>query len=171
MAEKPVRDAVAAALRRVDGLVLGVRRPDEPGEELPNIWGLPAITLLEGESPEDGIRRLGALKLDVELTPLHVLAEGEQERAEYVLHMTVYEATPGGEPTLPRREPGPDVTMYDDADWLPIESFNKAADKGSLCCRLFLDAAGPNQTKPLVGPPEEPITGPPAGEGEPEEQA
>ena len=54
-----VRRAVAAAVRRDDGLILVVLRPDEPGEELPGVWGLPAVTLRDGESPEDGVRRLG----------------------------------------------------------------------------------------------------------------
>ncbi len=141
MAELPTRHAVAAALRRVDGLVLAVRRPDEPGEELPNIWGLPAVTLLEGETEEEGIRRLGAQKLGTELTPLRQLAEGEQQREDYVLHMTVYEASPGGELTLPPRRPNSEVTLYEHADWLPIEAFDEAAERGSLCCKLFLEAA------------------------------
>ncbi len=135
------RHAVAAALRRVDGLVLAVRRPDEPGEELPNIWGLPAVTLLEGETAEEGIRRLGAQKLGIELTPLRQLAEGEQQREHYVLHMTIYEASPGGEPTLPPRTAEATVTLYEDADWLPVEALNEAAERGSLCCKLFLEAA------------------------------
>ncbi len=139
-APMPVRRAVAAALRRDDDLVFAVKRPDEPGEELPNVWGLPAITLLEGETPEEGIQRLGALKLDVELTPLRRLVEGEQQREGYTLHMTVYDASPGGEPTLPRRTPDATNTLYVDAGWLPVEAFNEAAERGSLCCKLFLEA-------------------------------
>ena len=138
---KPIRRAVAAALRRADGLTFAVKRPDEPGEELPGIWGLPAVTLQEGETPDDGVRRLGAEKLSVELTPLHQLAEGEQQRDNYVLHMTVYEASPGGEPTLPPRTAEATSTLYVDAGWLPIEAFKEAADKGSLCCKLFLEAS------------------------------
>ena len=125
-------------MRRADGLVFAVKRPDEPGEELPGIWGLPAITLQDGETPEDGVRRLGTEKLSVELTPLRQLAEGEQQRDEYVLHMTVYEASPGGEPVLPPRTAEAASTLYVDTGWLPIEAFREAADKGSLCCQLFL---------------------------------
>lgn len=143
MAELPTRHAVAAALRRADGLTFAVKRPDEPGEELPGIWGLPAVTLLNGETLEDGVRRLGVEKLSVELTPLHQLAEGEQQRDDYVLHMTVYEASPGGEPILPRRTPEPTSTLYVDAGWLPIEAFRAAAEKGSLCCKLFLALTPP----------------------------
>ena len=138
---KPIRRAVAAALRRADGLTFAVKRPDEPGEELPGIWGLPAVTLLDGETPEDGVRRLGAEKLSVELTPLRQLAAGEQQRDDYVLHMTVYEASPGGEPTLPSRTAEATTTLYVEAAWLPVEAFKEAADKGSLCCKLFLEAS------------------------------
>jgi len=143
MPEKPIRHAVAAALRRVDGLVLAVKRPDEPGEELPGVWGLPAVTLLDGETLEEGVRRLGPEKLSIKLTPLRPLAEGEQQREDYVLHMTVYEASPGGEPALPPRTPEATSTLYVDADWLPVEAFHEAANKGSLCCRLFLEAVTP----------------------------
>ncbi len=139
MPEKPTHHAVAAALRRVDGLVLAVKRPDEPGEELPGLWGLPAVTLLDGETLEQGVRRLGAEKLGVELTPLRPLAEGEQQRENYVLHMTVYEASPGGEPALPPRTAEAMSTLYVDVGWLPVEAFQDAADKGSLCCKLLLN--------------------------------
>ena len=128
-------------MRRADGLVFAVKRPDEPGEELPGIWGLPAVTLQDGETPEDGVRRLGTEKLSVELTPLRQLAEGEHQRDEYVLHMTVYEASPGGEPVLPPRTAEAASTLYVDTGWLPIEAFREAADKGSLCCQLLLEVA------------------------------
>jgi ADP-ribose pyrophosphatase YjhB (NUDIX family) len=135
------RRAVAAVVRRADGFVLAVRRPDEPGEELPNIWGLPATTLADGETPEDAIRRLGREKLGVDLTPLRALAEGEQPRAAYTLHMTVYECSMAGEPSPkggPPRAPGNTSTLYDAIDWLSASSFADAAAKGSLCCALFL---------------------------------
>jgi ADP-ribose pyrophosphatase YjhB (NUDIX family) len=170
MAEKPVHRAVSAACRRVDGMVLAVKRPDEPGEELPGVWGLPAIRLLYGESAEDGVRRLGPAKLGIELTPIHPLAEGTQGRDEYTLHMTVFEATPGTEPALPHRQPGADMTLYDEADWLPPEALNEAAERGSLCCKLFLEAIGPDTSKPLTGPPDEPLRGPPEELQHPEEE-
>ena len=145
-----VRHAVSAAIRRDDGLVLAVRRPDEPppeadlplaeGEELPGVWGLPAVTLRDGESPEEGVRRIGREKLGVELTPLRPLAEGEQSRAGYTLRMTVYEASLAGEPRLPPRDVNTGVTLYDALDWLPASAFREAADRGSLCCALFLQA-------------------------------
>jgi ADP-ribose pyrophosphatase YjhB (NUDIX family) len=135
-----LRTAVAAVIRRPDGLVLAVRRPDEPGEELPNIWGLPATTLASGETPADAIRRLGQDKLGVAIEPLCPIAEGEQQRVDYTLHMTVYEVSMSGEPQLPSRAPGSASTLYDAIDWLPAGAFREAEQQGSLCCRLFLQA-------------------------------
>ena len=62
--------------------MLAVLRPDEPGEELPGVWGLPAVTLRTDESPEEGLGRLGREKLGIELPRLRRLAEGEQSRAD-----------------------------------------------------------------------------------------
>jgi hypothetical protein len=55
--------------------------------------------------------------------------------------MTVYEASIDGEPSLP--EPlATSGTRYDAIDWLPPVSFRDAAERGSLCCRLFLETGG-----------------------------
>ena len=143
-AKTETKRAVAAAVRGEDGLVLAVRRPDEPGEELPGVWGLPAVTLREGESPEDGVRRLGREKLGVDLTPLESLAEGEQRRPsrlagkDYTLHMTVYAASMTGEPRLPPRADDNTATLYEAIDWLESSTLQPAAAAGSLCCELFL---------------------------------
>ncbi len=146
-ASSDVRRAVAAVVQRDDGLVLAVRRPDEPGEELPGLWGLPAVTLHEDESVEDGVRRIGREKLAVELTPLRALAEGEQQRDSYALHMTVYQASMAGEPSAlggPSRTPAATGTQYDAVDWLPAESFREASNAGSLCCRLLVETTPPS---------------------------
>ncbi len=143
-AKTETKRAVAAAVRGAGGLVLAVRRPDEPGEELPGVWGLPAVTLREGESPEDGVRRLGHEKLGVDLTPLALLAEGEQRRPSghagkgYTLHMTVYEASMTGEPRLPPRAGDSTATLYEAIEWLEASALELAAEAGSLCCELFL---------------------------------
>ena len=140
-AKTETKRAVAAAVRGEDGLVLAVRRPDEPGEELPGVWGLPAVTLREGESPEDGVRRLGREKLGVDLTPLESLAEGEQRRDGYVLHMNVFAASMAGEPSLPPRTGDNTATLYEAIDWLEALALQPAVEAGSLCCKLFLSLA------------------------------
>ena len=149
--DQQARHAVAAAVRRDDGLILAVLRPDEPGEELPGVWGLPAVTLRDGASPEDGLRRLGREKLGVALTPLATLAEGEQQRTDHILHMTIHEASLEGEPRLPARtsdaqtgdHPVASVTLYEALDWLPSSAFREASERGSLCCRLLLTPTPP----------------------------
>ena len=140
MTASGVRIAIAVVVRRDGGLVLAVRRPDEPGEELPGVWGLPATTLRDGEAAEAAIARLGREKLGVALVPLRSLAEGDQRREGYVLRMTLYEASMDGEPRLPARTDSAAGTLYDALDWLPAESFRVAAEAGSLCCALFLAA-------------------------------
>jgi ADP-ribose pyrophosphatase YjhB (NUDIX family) len=130
-----VERAVAVAVTRDDGLVLAVQRPDEPGEELPGVWGLPATTLRHGESAEDGVRRLGREKLGVELASTRLIGEGDQQRADYLLRMTVYEASMTGTPGLLRAASG---TSYNELDWLPGESFRDAAERGSLCCQVYV---------------------------------
>ena len=131
-------------VRRDDGLVLAVQRPDEPGEELPGVWGLPATTLREGEAHAEAVRRIGRDKLGAELMAGRVIGAGEQRRPSgngrkgYTLRMTVYEASLAGEPRLPARTPDNDATLYDALDWLPEASFREAADAGSVCCRVFL---------------------------------
>ena len=131
--------AVAVVVRRA-ALVLAVQRPDEPGEELPLVWGLPATTRRDGEADEEALRRIGREKLGVELRPLRVVGLGEQQRTDYTLRMTVYEASMEGEPRLPDRTPGAASTQYVALDWLSVDSFRAAADRGSLCCRVFLEA-------------------------------
>jgi ADP-ribose pyrophosphatase YjhB (NUDIX family) len=134
-----VRDAVAIVVRRDGDLVLAVKRPIEPGEDLPGVWGLPATTLLAGESAEEGVRRIGREKLGVEIEALREIGAGEQVRESYTLRMTVYEASMKGEPSLrPGQASG---TRYDALDWLPPDAFADAAAKGSLCCALFLAVA------------------------------
>ena len=102
---------------------------------------MPTTTLRDGESPEDGVRRLGREKLGVELTPLRALASGEQQRDDYTLHMTVCDASVAGEPSLQR---APSGTSYHALDWLPAASFRDAAARGSLCCDLFVTSLTPD---------------------------
>jgi ADP-ribose pyrophosphatase YjhB (NUDIX family) len=133
---------VAVVVRRDDGHVLAVKRPDEPGEELPGVWGLPATTLHDGESPAEAAVRIGSEKLGVELTPLRSIASGEQRRDAYQLRMTLHEALIDGEPSI-ERATASEGTQYVAIDWLPEEEFAVASEKGSLCCALLLGTGDP----------------------------
>lgn len=135
--------AVAVFRGRERRQVLAVRRPDEPGEELPGVWGLPAATVGPEESPEEAVRRLGRQKLGLELEPVAVLAEGQQDRGGGTLSMLLYEARARGLPPRLRRPRDPTgVTYYTDWKWAEPGELLPAAQRGSLCSRLFLQAAG-----------------------------
>jgi 8-oxo-dGTP diphosphatase len=111
--------------------VLLVRRPDDDAD-LPGVWGLPAASLAEGESPEDAVRRAGREKLGVEVQPLE--AVGTQGfmtdfRAEIVT----------GEPAL--QQGGPN-TQYAELRWGELAELLPAAMQGSLCSQVLLRARG-----------------------------
>ena len=119
--------------------VLAVKRP--PEDEIPNVWGLPAATVKEGEeSFEDAVVRSGKQKLGVTLQITDFLNEGETERSSYVLHMRLYEVKiTNGEPKVPQPFGG---TQYVEWKWADPEELKEAASKGSLCSRLFLNKIG-----------------------------
>jgi hypothetical protein len=122
--------SVAVVLERPAGVLL-VRRPDHD-EDLPGVWGLPAVSLGDGESQEDGVRRAGREKLGVELGPVRPLgADG---------HMTDWEARiVTGEPSVPQRGPN---TQYAELRWGALAELAPAARQGSLCSRVLLRARG-----------------------------
>jgi isopentenyldiphosphate isomerase len=135
---KPVKRSVSLALFDEFGRVLAVQRPEDD-EDLPNAWGLPASSLRAGESWDDAIRRTGRDKLGVDLKPIRELNRGTLERASYTLDMRLYEAeVVRGTVTVPQVVVG--VTQYQNWRWGTAEVLRPAAERGSLCCRLFLDS-------------------------------
>lgn len=122
------------------GRVVVVRRPDDD-PDLPGIWGLPAATLREDEGWEEAARRAAREKLGVEVAGLRELRRGRTDRDRHTLVMRLYSTRIAeGTPRVPG--PRPDVTQY--AEWRPggAVDLRPGADAGSLCCRLFLEAAG-----------------------------
>jgi ADP-ribose pyrophosphatase YjhB (NUDIX family) len=93
---KPPKHSVSLVIESSAGLLL-VRRPDDD-EDLPGVWGLPAVSLAAGESEEEAVRRAGRDKLGVELEPV--------ERVGSEQTMTDWEARIlSGQPAVP--QPGP----------------------------------------------------------------
>jgi 8-oxo-dGTP pyrophosphatase MutT (NUDIX family) len=136
------RHAVSVAIRSAEqpGRVLIVQRPPDDAD-LPDAWGLPAASMLPGESPADAVRRAGTGKLGVRLSVGTPLRSGSVQRAGYTLQMTLYDATIAeGSPAVP--QPTPDVTQYADMRWGSAPDLAPAAAQGSLCCSLFLEHAG-----------------------------
>jgi ADP-ribose pyrophosphatase YjhB (NUDIX family) len=135
-----MKESVACVVRRAGSAreILIVRRPDDD-PELPGVWGLPAASRRPGELWEDAVARVGRDKLGAALRPRRVLAQGEATRPGYRLRMRLYEADlEDAEPRVPQAAAG--VTQYAAWRWADASALEPGARRGSLCCRLFLDA-------------------------------
>lgn len=140
-AERPVRKrSVSVAVREPRGRRwLLVQRPPDDGD-LPLAWGLPAASLRAGESYEEAARRAVADKLGIAIRLRGVRRTGRTERASGTLHMRLYEASIArGRPDVAAAA-DPGVTRYVAWRWGEIDALRPAAARGSLCCRLALEA-------------------------------
>jgi 8-oxo-dGTP pyrophosphatase MutT (NUDIX family) len=127
---KSPKRSVSLVIEGPGGLLL-VRRP-EGDESLPGVWGLPAASLVEGESEEDAVRRAGREKLGVEVAPVDAI--GREGR------MTDWEARiVAGTPSVPQQGPN---TQYTELRWGDARELVPAARQGSLCSRALLRARG-----------------------------
>lgn len=137
-ADKPLRHSVSLAIRAREhpGQVLIVRRPEDD-TDLPGAWGLPAASLRAGEDAEAAGLRAAEGKLGVHVRITGELNRGRIERRAYVLEMVLLAAElESGTPMVP--QPGEDVTQYTDWRWGGSEDLIPAAEKGSLCSRLYI---------------------------------
>jgi ADP-ribose pyrophosphatase YjhB (NUDIX family) len=135
---KKTRCSVAALIRR-DERYLAVRRPPDD-DRLPDVWGLPAVTLTPGELPEEGLRRVGREKLGVELEPTRLIGVSTADRGDYQLVLMDIEARLiSGEPDC--RNASTRNTRYVEQLWaVSIDLLREGAARGSLCCRIVLDS-------------------------------
>lgn len=138
---KPVKHAVSFVIYNKERThVLSVLRPADD-EHLPDLRGLPAGTLSEGETFEEAVVRAGQEKLGVELWVAAFVGDGEIEREDYVLYMKEFEVSiVKGEPVAPQPVSG--VTQYQSWKWARPEELVEAARKGSLCSRIYLESVG-----------------------------
>jgi predicted alpha/beta hydrolase family esterase len=128
-----------------------VQRP-ESDKELPNVWGLPAgmhypSSSAADEDPESAAKSWkrsvfasGVKKLGVELTVGRQLGEEQHlDRGEYRLVMRQFEASISPLQTLICPQPAhPDVTQYQQWKYGTAADISEAAEKGSLCSRMYL---------------------------------
>jgi ADP-ribose pyrophosphatase YjhB (NUDIX family) len=138
---RPLKQSVSVAIRNKEkpDQVLTVLRPAND-EDLPNVWGLPAGTLRPGENWSDAVRRVGLEKLGVQLKVGDELEHGSTERRNYRLEMRLFEAEiEKGNPFVP--QPDVEHTQYAKWRWGTGEDLQPAAQRGSLCCKLFLKSA------------------------------
>jgi ADP-ribose pyrophosphatase YjhB (NUDIX family) len=139
---RPEKESVSIVIRNPqdENMVLTVLRP-ATDEDLPNVWGLPAATLRPGETWEDAIKRIGLEKLGVQLKVGKELQRGSAERRNYRMQMRLFEAfIEKGTPFVP--QPDQAYTQYTKWKWGRGEDLQPAAQRGSLCCKLYLREAG-----------------------------
>jgi predicted TIM-barrel fold metal-dependent hydrolase len=146
---KPVKHSVAVVVRRPAGPADGgppdtaqflvVRRPDDPDDPLAGAWGLPAVTLLDGEGEEAAVIRAGRVKLGIELAAGARIGEKTADRGGYELRLADYEATVvSGVPAVP--QPGRSMTQYAECRYTADPAIlAEAASRGSLCAQIFLE--------------------------------
>ena len=142
---KRVKESVALAVSggNAGSKVILVRRPADDAE-FPGMWGLPAASCRNDESPEQAAQRVGMHKLGVSLTLGKVLAQGEQQRPSYLLKMTLFQARlVDQKPRLPSNDSETHTgaggsTLYTGWRWGEPSELQDSAQKGSLCSQLLL---------------------------------
>jgi 8-oxo-dGTP diphosphatase len=145
---KPIKHSVAVVVR-AGGAFLIVRRPDDPEDPLAGVWGLPAVTLHDGEDERAGAVRAGRVKLGVELAVGPRIGEKTADRGGYVLRLADYEAAVlgGGHPAVP--QPDDSLTQYTACRYTADPgALAEAAARGSLCAQVFLAHESPASAAP-----------------------
>jgi uncharacterized protein len=145
------KHSVAVVVRGEDGTFLAVRRPDDPDDPLAGLWGLPAITLRDGEDEPAAAVRAGRDKLGVELRVGARIGAKTAGRGGYVLHLADYEATIArGTPSVP--QPDDSMTQYDACMFTDDPGLlADAAAAGSLCARIFLEETARQEHDRVAG--------------------
>lgn len=143
-AMKPVKHSVAAVVRPPGGpspagAFLIVRRPDDPADPLAGAWGLPAVTLLDGEDERAAVVRAGRVKLGVTLAVGPRIGDKTADRGGYRLRLADYEATIlAGVPAVP--QPDGSLTQYTALRYTDNpRDLADAAARGSLCAQVLLE--------------------------------
>jgi 8-oxo-dGTP diphosphatase len=139
---KRVKESVAVVIRNQAGEFLVTRRPDDPGDHLAGAWGFPAVTRRSGEPERAAAARIGPLKLGVTLAVGAKLGERADDRGEYLLRLSDYDASiVDGSPWVP--QPDDSVTQYVAYEFTSDPAvLVAAARRGSVCSQIFLEAIG-----------------------------
>jgi len=142
---KPRKFAIAIVLPNSQDAkeVLAVLRPPTD-ESLPNVWGLPAVLVKEGELPEDAVRRIGKEKLATDIEPVSFVGIKSHNRGNYeLILMDVKARVVSKEPNV--QEAVTTGTKYVEQKWTSDYSiFIPGAQKGSVCDRIFLESLNIN---------------------------
>lgn len=142
---KQTKFAIAVALYNPDNPseVLAVKRPADD-DSLPNVWGLPAVSVKDGELPEDAVKRLGLEKLSTDIIPVSYIGVMRSDRRDFeLILMDIKSELRGTSPNV--RNANTTSTKYVDQQWTSDYSvFIEAAKKGSLCSKIFLSSKNVN---------------------------
>lgn len=116
-----------------------IKRPDDD-DALPNLWGLPAVTLKQGELPEQAVARVGTEKLSTIIEPVSFLGIKSAKRKTYeLILMDIKARLVGSEPIVANAKT--ENTKYVDQKWTSdLNLLRKSASRGSLCSQILLDA-------------------------------
>jgi ADP-ribose pyrophosphatase YjhB (NUDIX family) len=137
-----VKHSVAVVVWDEGGAFLVVKRPDDPEDPLAGVWGLPAVTVADGEDERAAVVRAGRVKLGVELAVGERIGTKTADRGSYVLNLTAYEATVTGAGTVTVPQPDASMTQYTQARFVTEPGIlAEAAGKGSLCAQILLESA------------------------------
>ena len=140
---KPIKYAISFVLYnpKNEKEFLIVKRP-EGDVEFPDVWGLPATTLQEGELPEHGVKRGGKEKLGCEIAATEFIGAMVQERKDYILHMMDFKVRIlSGEPNVSKANTK--STKYVGQKWTSNpEELMAECKTGSCCTQVFLNHLG-----------------------------
>lgn len=140
---KPKKFSIAVVILNPDNPseFLAVKRPPDD-DSLPNVWGLPAFTVKNGELPEEVVKKIGFEKLATDIEAVSFIGIDSIERDTYVLIlMDVQAKLKGPQPSVGKATTS--ATKYVDQQWTDnYDILKEAASKGSLCTRIFLESKG-----------------------------
>lgn len=141
---KDIKYTVAIAPRKTNASdeFLAVRRPHDD-KDLADSWGLPAITLLPGELPEEGAIRACREKLGCTAKPTRLLGIMYQKRNAYDIFLMDIEMVLADGETADVAKANTKNTAYTAQQWTSDPTvLMDSARHGSCCASIFLTDRG-----------------------------
>lgn len=139
---KPVKYSVAVILRNDKGEYLAVKRPLDDADHKGH-WGLPAVTLKDGETPDQAAVRVCEEKLDCSGEVKRFLGIMYQKRNKYDVFLMDIEMTLKGERLPDVSKSSTKTTKYIEQLWtMDPMLMMPAAKDGSCCSSIFLSDQG-----------------------------
>lgn len=141
---KPVKYVVAAIVknRQKPEEFLIVKRPDDD-PDLSGGWGFPAVTMKQGELPEQAAKRICREKLNCEAEATRFLGIMFQKRNSYDIFLMDVEMLLAKDQTPDVHKSSTENTAYVDQKWStdPLDLM-PSAKGGSCCSSIFLTDRG-----------------------------